>query len=277
MNDIPIFDCLTHPTIDGSWISEKYGKSNSLENLLMQMKNANVKWAFAVGMGRGIGGYEEGLYAQYIFESKGNVFPIALVDYSDIPDVSGMSAIQIYIEKITKLGYRGIKIHPRFSGIAYNDKRNAELIKTAHSNGLIAMICTYPYQSSPLFLQNTTENLFKLLMDIGDSRLILLHGGAVQLMHVCEIARHFPNVLLDLSFTICKYAKSSIDADIAYLFNSFDRRICIGSDSPEFSLMELRSRYEFFSADISEEKKINIAYKNLLELTGQSYEISTRK
>lgn len=275
MNDIPIFDCLTHPTINGRWVREKYGKNNSIENLLLQMKDANVRWAYAVGMGENIGGYVEECYAQYINERAKNLFPVAFVDYHAIPANSGMSAIQTYIEKLSELGYRGIKIHPRFSDVAYNDKRNAEIIKTAQANGMNTLLCTYPYHASLLYLQNTIENLFTLLMEIGDSKLILLHGGAVQLMQVCEIARHFPNVLVDLSFTMCKYEKSSIDDDILYLFNSFDRRICIGSDSPEFSLGDLRRRFEYFAEGIAEEKKTNIAYKNLLEFTGESNETSS--
>jgi predicted TIM-barrel fold metal-dependent hydrolase len=270
MNDIPIFDSLTHPTMNGRWMHEKYGHKNTLDELLLQMSRANIKWAFAVGMGVGIGAYIEDKYAQYINSKANNVFPVAFMDYNVIKDQSGDSVIQKYIERLVDLGYRGIKIHPRIANVPYLDPRNAEIIKTADQQGLNVLLCTYPYHASSLYLQNTIDNLFSLLLRIENSKLILLHGGAVQLMQVCEIARHFPNVLVDLSFTLCKYEKSSIDDDIFYLFNSFDRRICIGSDSPEFSPECLRNRFNYFSIDLDVDKKVNIAYKNLLEFSGET-------
>ena len=53
-----------------------------------------------------------------------------------------------------------------------------------------------------------------------------------------------PNVLLDLSNTLLRYQGSSLDRDIAWLFRSFDRRICIGSDYPDYEPGQLRARFE---------------------------------
>jgi predicted TIM-barrel fold metal-dependent hydrolase len=78
-----------------------------------------------------------------------------------------------------------------------------------------------------------------------------------------EIARAFNNVLLDLSFTINKYIGSSLDLDIKYLFESFDQRICIGSDFPQYSISEMRNRFNIFAENINAEKALNIAIKNL--------------
>ena len=75
------------------------------------------------------------------------------------------------------------------------------------------------------------------------------------------------NTLLDLSLTLCKYAGSSLDMDIQFLFKSFDRRVCIGSDHPEIRLSQVRERFNHFAANTAKEKAENIAYKNILSFT----------
>lgn len=83
-------------------------------------------------------------------------------------------------------------------------------------------------------------------------------------MRYAELVRFNPNLLLDLSMTICKYAGRSLDQDIGFLFRSFDRRICIGSDHPEWSHAALRARFDAFREGLSQEKRENVAYRNIL-------------
>ena len=90
-----------------------------------------------------------------------------------------------------------------------------------------------------------------------------MHGGTHEVLRFSELVRFNKNLLLDLSLTICKYRGSSLDMDIKYLFNQFDQRICIGTDYPEFSHVEVRNRFEHFSKGLTKIKKENIAFKNL--------------
>jgi hypothetical protein len=73
-------------------------------------------------------------------------------------------------------------------------------------------------------------------------------------------------VLLDLSFTLCRYEGSSVDLDIRYLFQNFDQRICVGSDNPQFTLAQFRKRFDELSADLDPEKRMNAAHRNLLSV-----------
>lgn len=54
---IPIFDSLSHPTLNKNWILPKYAGASAIETLIEQMKEANIKKSLAVGM-KGIGGYD---------------------------------------------------------------------------------------------------------------------------------------------------------------------------------------------------------------------------
>ncbi len=261
MSSIPIFDSLTHPTIDSNWILPKYPACASIEPLRQQMAEANIKWAFAVGI-KGIGGYEEERYVEMIKETgNSNIFPIAFYH----PDSNKSSAIREDLISIKKRGYSGIKLHPRISDFSITE-HTSTIIKVANDLGLICMLCTYTYSSNNA-RKMSPELIMDMLSQTDGAKVILMHSGAVRLLEFMEIARVFKNILLDLSFTICKYEESSIDLDIKYMFNKFDQRICIGSDFPQFSLIDLRQRFEYFSEELPVEKLENIAYKNLLNFT----------
>jgi predicted TIM-barrel fold metal-dependent hydrolase len=106
-------------------------------------------------------------------------------------------------------------------------------------------------------------SLVKVIKQAPDTRVVLVHGGDVEILKYAEIVRFNDNLLLDLSMTITKYQGSSLDSDIKFLFRNFDRRICIGTDHPEYSHKLLRERFEYFSEDVPVDKLENIAYRNL--------------
>lgn len=267
MNSIPIFDSLTHPMPNGNWISSQYDGQNSLTNLLSDMKKYNVQWTLAVGMGSKIGAYKVEDYASFIRRESENIFPVAFVDFALF---NNAFAVVKYLKKMKSLGYIGIKIHPRLSRVNLSNPLLPVLIKEANQLGLVAMLCTYFWSKDKRLCSCNTEQLLKLLCEVPDEKMILVHGGGVRLLEVVEIARQFKSILVDLSFTLCKYEGSSIDLDISYLFKNFDLRICIGSDSPEISLSKLRERYNEFSVGLNQEKRENIAYRNLQKYIGLS-------
>jgi len=157
-----------------------------------------------------------------------------------------------------------LKIHPRISGINYSHNLLAEIIVKANELDLGILLCTYFWNKLSSYGASGIHGLYDLLRIIPEQKIILMHGGCIHLLELAEISRQFPNILLDLSFTIIKYEFSSVDLDIQYLFRHFDRRICIGSDSPEFHHSKLRERFDTFSLSIEKYKAENIAYKNLM-------------
>lgn len=259
-NSIPIFDSLTHPTLDGNWIMPRYSRCAYIDELLRQMKDNNIKAAFAVGM-ENIGSYDEKAFLHMLSNEK-MLFPIAFFMWN--PFEMTKREIKSRLLKIKRMGYVGIKLHPRLAGFTLDNEYLPVIIDTANSLGLVVLLCTYFYSNVQSYLQNNIDRLGNLLLNIdSDSRLILLHGGTVRLLETMEIARAFPNVILDLSLTMCKYEGSSLDADIAFMFRNFDRRICIGSDFPEINLSSLRRRFDYFAQDTPVDKAENIAYKNI--------------
>lgn len=248
MNEVPIFDCITHPTLDMTWVNPKYNSYCDIELLVADLKKYNYCKAFAVGM-KNIGSYEHQRFIDMVSEYE-QLVPVAYCED------------EAELDYIKQLGYKGIKIHPRFSNFNFTDEKIPSIIKRANELELLPMLCTY-FSSRELNVRDNLRELAAMMNSIPEEKVVMLHSGVVNLLEFVNMFKIYPNVLFDLSFTISKYVNSSLDMDIRFLFESFDQRICIGSDHPEVQLKFLRERFEFFSKDISQIKKENIAYKNI--------------
>lgn len=264
-DSIPIFDSLTHPTLDGNWIMSKNKGIATIDTLLSEMEYSNVHKALAVGM-QTIGSYSEDHFIKMIkTEGTGKLLPIAYLSL----DNKNQTDIRQEILSIKMKGYVGVKIHPRISNLLLDNPLISYAIDTANEQNMAVLFCSYLYSNKQSYLINNIHQIGEILLKIDSkSKIILLHGGCVRLLEMMEIVRAFPNTLLDLSFTLCKYAGSSLDMDIQFLFDNFDQRICVGSDFPELSIKTLRSRFNFFSQKIDTTKAENIAFRNLSNFIG---------
>src|SRR5947209_13879489 len=138
MHDIPLFDSLTHPTLDGTWIGAAPGK-NTLPELESEMAANNVEWAFAVGM-KDIGGYSLEAYADYIRSATQKVFPIAYYDFNESD--TGREIVR-KLENISRCGYLGIKVQPGFSRIDLRSEGLREVMSEAGLPKLPVILCDF--------------------------------------------------------------------------------------------------------------------------------------
>ena len=65
-----------------------------------------------------------------------------------------------------------------------------------------------------------------------------MHGGGPNLLKYYEKFRFIKNVYLDLSYTLIHYKNTSVEKDMVFLANKFDKRLLFGSDYPDFNLKE---------------------------------------
>lgn len=256
-----IFDSLAHPTLDAKWMSKDLDAS--FDSLQEQMSPTSVKWACAVGM-EAIGNYSHKSFID-VCSNYDNIYPIAGFNPKN-------SDISNELKQIKSLGFYGIKIHPRLSNVTLTDETLKYTFRTCAELDLPIFICTYYYDNTLNMLYNNFDSLVRLINSNPHTKVVLVHGGSVELLKHMELVRFNDNLLLDLSLTIMKYQGSSIDMDIEFLFKNFDRRICIGTDHPEYSPLELEKRFKHFSQDLSEEKKRNIAFLNLSNFLGINLE-----
>ena len=83
---------------------------------------------------------------------------------------------------------------------------------------------------------------------------------------MAEIVRVHPTLTLDLSFTLLRYAGSSLDADIRWVMTRLDQRIVIGSYMPEYTPAEAFDRARLLADGLAPEKWANMAFRNLEKL-----------
>lgn len=250
---IPIFDSLAHPTLTGMWLGHKLDARFSV--LAKRLEEANFVGACAVGLPK-IEGYSHTKFLEAC-SMYATLVPIAGLDVLDNPDVE--------MEQIKQMGFRGIKVHPRFAGLDPASPALAEIFRAAACHDLVVFYCTYLHsrilsypESDPFF------SLVRALKNAPQAKVVLVHGGDVQLLRYAELVRFNRNLLLDLSLTMLKYEGSSLDLDIQYLCRKFDERLCIGTDFPEYTHAQLRKRFEHLATDLPMAKIENIGHKNIM-------------
>ncbi|HSJ00887.1 MAG: amidohydrolase family protein [Verrucomicrobium sp.] len=247
-------DSLAHATLDGTWMGKPAGATfGALDAALVEYDYA---FACAVGMW-GMDGYEAEAYA------------IACRAYTRLVPVAGykpqsQQTLHADLVRLKELGYRGIKLHPRFSKLDIADPLIGETMETAGQLGLVTFWCTFLHAAIDDWQEvDPLLTLVRQLKSAPSARVILLHGGDVDLLRYMQLVRFNDRLLLDLSHTIAKYPGTSLEADIQYLFRHFDQRICLGTDWPQFSHAHLRELYERFAEGLDMGKRLNIANGNL--------------
>ncbi len=263
MSTAALFDSLSHPTLTGEWFGR--GLDASFEELVRGMREAIFTRACAVGLA-GQEGYDHAAFA-----ARCRAFPQLV----PIAGVAPKLTIEIdrELDDVRDLGFRGIKLHPGLSQFGYDDPCLVDTFKSAAKRGLPVFLCTYFH--APIARYPDTDPLYavaRALKASADTRLVLVHGGTVELMRWMQFARHTPTVLFDISTTIMRYRGSSLDADLAWLFHGFHNRTCIGTDHPEFDHAAVRVRFEEFADRAPADAARKIGGLNLAKFLGVDFQ-----
>lgn len=218
-----IIDALTHITRDGRWFDT--GLDASLEALLGAMQRGGVDKAVLVGVP---GADDDALLLDAVRAHPGRFIPVAGVDVS-----LGSGVLYDRLEQVKAAGFVGVKLHPRLSGLPVTHPRFREVTRRAGQLGLCVMLCTVHRPPLPALGRPVSDALYELCGACPDTRIILVHGGYTDVLATSELMRPLEHVLLDLSLTLTRFGSTSLGLDMAWLFETFDRRICLGSDFPE--------------------------------------------
>jgi predicted TIM-barrel fold metal-dependent hydrolase len=255
---IPLFDSLTHPTVDGRWLTSSHDAR--VEPLVGALRANGFGMACAVGLA-GTDGYDHERFAA-LCRPYEELVPVAGID----PHAADLEA---QLDGVRELGFRAVKLHPRISRFTLGDEAFVAALAGAARRELVVMLCTYLH--GPLDRYPERDPLYALvgaLKRVPAARVVLLHGGDVELLRWAQLVRHEERLLLDLSFTLMKYAGSSLDADLRYLFSSFHRRICIGSDHPEWPHAKVRERFEALTDGLPDEARADAGHRSLARFLG---------
>jgi predicted TIM-barrel fold metal-dependent hydrolase len=130
------------------------------------------------------------------------------------------------------------------------------------------MWCTFDGWVKKANETNQLELLSKLINLVPNNKIILMHGGGPNLLKFYEKFRFINNVFLDLSYTLVQFQKTSLEKDIIFLMNKFDKRIIVGCDYPTFNLNTYLSilRRLLKISKINKNKKQNILKNNIKKI-----------
>ena len=162
---------------------------------------------------------------------------------------------------------KGVKIHPRFANIKYSELiKFSDFLEFLIENDLFLNLCTYYHTDLNYPEVDILSIIAKIKNKYPALKIILLHAGDVRAVEFGQFSRHFKDVYLDFSYTMCKYSSNYIDDQIKFCFQELDQKCLIGSDYPFFNLNVFRSRAEELTQCITFEKKENIFFKNALKI-----------
>jgi hypothetical protein len=174
--------------------------------------------------------------------------------------------VEATLDGFQRLGARALHVHPRAAGFGAASPLPG-LFAGAAARGMAVFYCTYGFAPAAQRLPpDPLPALAEALAAAPGLRLVLLHGGGVDLLRHAEFVRANPGLLLDLSFTLMKYAGSSIDLDIGFLARSFDQRLCLGSDYPDYAPADVLACFDALLPDLPAGKRANILGANLRRL-----------
>mgnify|MGYP001224375745 CR=1 FL=1 len=254
-----IIDSLTHVTPDGRWF-RRAEVDASEDRLLRQMDDSGVERAVVVALAEHIANeFVLGVCQRHAdrLVPGGSFNPAAWPDEAE--------AATQFRAQLKSSPFPLIKLHPRLNRYDPLDPRCLAILRE---------LMTWPARPAiwidSLFYFNggtLTRPVVDTVQFLGSSfpeiYFVVLHCGGSWALQVAEAVRDCPNVFLDLSFTAHRYAGSSLELDLKYLVETFDRRLLFGSDFPEVGIDEALVDFHRLSHSAAPEKVANVLGKNL--------------
>lgn len=253
-----IFDSLTHVTPDGRWFGTKLDASEA--ELLRQLDATGTEHAMVVALADHI---ENRFVLRVCQHHPERLLPCASFNPSahGNPD----EVRRKLREELKDSPYKALKLHPRLNRYDPLDPRCLAILEEISdwkSPVPIWLDTLFYYQGGQL-TKPPVDTIHHLVGRFPAVPFILLHGGGSQILQVAEAVRDCPNAFLDLSFTLHRYRASSIEADLRYLVDTFDRRLVFGSDFPEVSVSTALQDFQELADGLPSEKCARVLGGNL--------------
>lgn len=248
-----LFDSLTHVTATGRWAVGIHDYDASTERLLRELDRVGEHRACLVALA--------GIADNRTTMEVARRYPDRFVAVGSI-DVTTETDVAAAVGRLADEGFAGLKLHPRLHGYDPLDERCRAAIDAAGRGGMTVFLDT-------LFRQRTRPTTHpidvvdELLVGHPNCRFVLLHGTGASVLELFELGRMHEHALIDVSFTLLRYAGSSVDDDIGFLCEQLDQRVCIGSDFPEYLPAQALARFEALTTGLAEDKRENVAWRNL--------------
>ena len=183
------------------------------------------------------------------------------------------------IKRIKALGIKGIKLHPVYQNIDFDDIKILRILEYAEENGLITVTHAGLDVGFP-GVEHCTPKMIKNAVDkIQPKRLVLAHMGGWKMWEEAAEMLAGMGLFIDTAFSIGKmvqdtpyYSEDELKLlsfeETAKIIDAFgEDNVIFGTDSPWSSQKE--SVLDILHLPVSNETKEKILYKNAIKLLSQ--------
>jgi len=253
-----ILDSLTHVTPNGKWFKTSHDASE--KRLLGQLEEAKVSRAVVVALAEHI---ENRFVLEVCKRHPQRLIPCASFNPAGLADPAAVpSALRAELKESE---FKALKLHPRLNQYDPLDPRCLAVLDEVASweHPLPIWLDTLFYFREASLRKPLVDTIHELVSRFSTVPFVLLHGGGSWILQVAEAIRDCPNAFLDISFTLHRYRSSSIEGDIRYLVNTFDRRLVFGSDFPEIGVGSAIETFREIAHGLPAEKCNNVLGANL--------------
>lgn len=168
------------------------------------------------------------------------------------------------LRTIAREGFRGIKVHPNYQGVVFDDIRYLRIIDAASELGLAVLThAGYdPYTPDEEFC--SPDMILHVLRETAPPRLVLAHLGSNENYAEAEEKLCGQNVWLDTAYSLMHMPE---DQFVRLVHRHGADKILFGTDAPWTSQRESAQRLSSLTG-LSQKEKQQILYENAAFLLG---------
>jgi predicted TIM-barrel fold metal-dependent hydrolase len=256
-----IIDANTHVTVSGSWFATDLDASVS--RLLKSLDASGADKAMLVPLPGILTNAE---CRDIVAASSGKL--IGAYTFNPGQWSSPLEAQDEFIKEFENQPRALVKFHNRLGKYHPMDSRFIKVLEANEqlSNPMAIGICGIIHDRNVNPGLDTATYFYNLAQQFKSTTLVVMHGGGPEILRIADMCRELHHLYLDLSLTVSRFRKSSVEADIRWLCQQFDRRLIWGSDFPEYEIGKSLDDIREIASGIEEEKLKNILGVNLLNI-----------
>ena len=168
------------------------------------------------------------------------------------------------LERALRLGFIGLKLHPRLQNYKLNHIGLKPLIDAAGELNVPVLIDAFP-DGDWLMMGFDPLEFIKIAKQSPKTKIIFGHFGGHKCIDFMMLAKRIPNIYFDFSYSLLYFRNSSVVGDILYCCKSMRyERIFYGTDYPDRSIdLSLKSTLdEFERYSITDQDQDKLLYEN---------------
>jgi hypothetical protein len=174
---------------------------------------------------------------QFVYECC-RQYPERLIGFASVHPKEDENASEVLERDVREFNLKGLKLHPRFMGVAASDSCVVQVVRKAAELRIPVAIDCYLWKPTPLHLQ-VPFHIDTLCKQVPEARIIMCHTGGFRFLDALAVAKANDNVYFDLSLSLSYFHETPFEDQFMFVLKSIGaHRLIHGSDHPQEPLAE---------------------------------------